>query len=137
MSERVNNEAATTYSQSSSSVVAHLALDLLDSRARVKDLEEERDEARSALVELANEENARCQEPYGFDRGGQRVRAAIARVRALQGGGEMSDPINVLIERNRALDRAERAEARVKELEMERLLAETWVDAARAAGEER
>ena len=29
----------------------------------------------------------------------------------------MSDPIDLLVERNRALDRAERAEARVKNLE--------------------
>jgi hypothetical protein len=46
----------------------------------------------------------------------------------------MSDPINVLIERNRALDRAERAEARVKELEIE--LRSRLLD-SRAAEEER
>jgi len=43
----------------------------------------------------------------------------------------MSDPIDLLVERNRALDRAERAEQRIKELERERDEARPVLEAAR------
>ncbi len=67
-----------------------LHLELSRAEARVKELEEERDRAQAALVEVANEENAQYQGTSDFDRGGERVRAAIARVRALRGEEEKS-----------------------------------------------